>query len=247
MKLNGLGILMSGFAARVARALSRLISGIGRHRGIFYVNGAGTLPPPLTSDEEARVIAELDGNGGGAARQTLIEHNLRLVVYIAGKFGNTGTGIEDLVSIGTIGLIKAINTFRADKNIKLATYASRCIENEILMYIRKSSGKREVSIDEPLSVDWDGNELLLSDILGSDEDDISRDLEKNEEKKTIRDAIRGLDEREQVIINLRYGLNGGRELTQKEVADMMGISQSYISRLEKKILSRLGEELRGKV
>ena len=247
MKLNGLGILMSGFAARVARALSRLISGIGRHRGIFYVNGAGTLPPPLTSDEEARVIAELDGNGGGAARQTLIEHNLRLVVYIARKFGNTGTGIEDLVSIGTIGLIKAINTFRADKNIKLATYASRCIENEILMYIRKSSGKREVSIDEPLSVDWDGNELLLSDILGSDEDDVSRDLEKNEEKKTIRDAIRGLDEREQVIINLRYGLNGGRELTQKEVADMMGISQSYISRLEKKILSRLGEELRGKV
>ena len=247
MKLNGLGILMSGFAARVARALSRLISGIGRHRGIFYVNGAGTLPPPLTSDEEARVIAELDGNGGGAARQTLIEHNLRLVVYIAGKFGNTGTGIEDLVSIGTIGLIKAINTFRADKNIKLATYASRCIENEILMYIRKSSGKREVSIDEPLSVDWDGNELLLSDMLGSDEDDVSRDLEKNEEKKTIRDAIRGLDEREQVIINLRYGLNGGRELTQKEVADMMGISQSYISRLEKKILSRLGEELRGKV
>ena len=247
MKLNGLGILMSGFAARVARALSRLISGIGRHRGIFYVNGAGTLPPPLTSDEEARVIAELDGNGGGAARQTLIEHNLRLVVYIAGKFGNTGTGIEDLVSIGTIGLIKAINTFRADKNIKLATYASRCIENEILMYIRKSSGKREVSIDEPLSVDWDGNELLLSDILGSDEDDVSRDLEKNEEKKTLRDAIRGLDEREQVIINLRYGLNGGRELTQKEVADMMGISQSYISRLEKKILSRLGEELRGKV
>lgn len=247
MKLNGLGILMSGFAARVARALSRLISGIGRHRGIFYVNGAGTLPPPLTSDEEARVIAELDGNGGGAARQTLIEHNLRLVVYIAGKFGNTGTGIEDLVSIGTIGLIKAINTFRADKNIKLATYASRCIENEILMYIRKSSGKREVSIDEPLSVDWDGNELLLSDILGNDEDDVSRDLEKNEEKKTIRDAIRGLDEREQVIINLRYGLNGGRELTQKEVADMMGISQSYISRLEKKILSRLGEELRGKV
>lgn len=247
MKLNGLGILMSGFAARVARALSRLISGIGRHRGIFYVNGAGTLPPPLTSDEEARVIAELDGNGGGAARQTLIEHNLRLVVYIAGKFGNTGTGIEDLVSIGTIGLIKAINTFRADKNIKLATYASRCIENEILMYIRKSTGKREVSIDEPLSVDWDGNELLLSDILGSDEDDVSRDLEKNEEKKTIRDAIRGLDEREQVIINLRYGLNGGRELTQKEVADMMGISQSYISRLEKKILSRLGEELRGKV
>ena len=247
MKLNGLGILMSGFAARVARALSRLISGIGRHRGIFYINGAGTLPPPLTSDEEARVIAELDGNGGGAARQTLIEHNLRLVVYIAGKFGNTGTGIEDLVSIGTIGLIKAINTFRADKNIKLATYASRCIENEILMYIRKSSGKREVSIDEPLSVDWDGNELLLSDILGSDEDDVSRDLEKNEEKKTIRDAIRGLDEREQVIINLRYGLNGGRELTQKEVADMMGISQSYISRLEKKMLSRLGEELRGKV
>lgn len=220
--------------------------GLIARRGIFYIGGSDTLPPPLEREKEAELIARMD-EGDESVRGTLIEHNLRLVAYIARRFENTGINIEDLISIGTIGLIKAVNTYRSDKNIKLATYASRCIENEILMYIRKSSGKREVSIDEPLSVDWDGNELLLSDILGSDEDDVSRDLEKNEEKKTIRDAIRGLDEREQVIINLRYGLNGGRELTQKEVADMMGISQSYISRLEKKILSRLGEELRGKV
>ena len=214
--------------------------------GLFYIGGSDTMPAPLDRAAEQQAIQALAA-GSEEAASLLIEHNLRLVVYIARRFENTGIHIEDLISIGTIGLIKAIHTFKPDKNIKLATYASRCIENEILMYIRKSSGKREVSIDEPLSVDWDGNELLLSDILGSDEDDVSRDLEKNEEKKTIRDAIRGLDEREQVIINLRYGLNGGRELTQKEVADMMGISQSYISRLEKKILSRLGEELRGKV
>lgn len=243
-----LSILFEGFAARVSRFISRIISGLGKHRGIFYINGAGTLPPPLSAEEETRVIDRLsDEKSERSARKTLVEHNLRLVVYIAKKFENTGTGIEDLISIGTIGLIKAINTFRADKNIKLATYASRCIENEILMYIRKFSGKREVSIDEPLSVDWDGNELLLSDVLGSDEDEILHGIEQAEEKKTIRDALSKLDERDQVIISLRYGIGGGAELTQKEVADMMGISQSYISRLEKKILARLGEELSGKV
>ena len=244
MKLNGLGILMSGFAARVARALSRLISGIGRHRGIFYINGAGTLPPPLTSDEEARVIAELDGNGGGTARQTLIEHNLRLVVYIAGKFGNTGTGIEDLVSIGTIGLIKAINTFRADKNIKLATYASRCIENEILMHLRKTAPqKSEVSFDEPLNTDWDGNELLLSDILGTDEDLVLKPIEDDVDRQLLMDAVDKLTARERTIITLRFGLGGREEKTQKEVADLMGISQSYISRLEKRIIVRLKKEI----
>ncbi len=208
------------------------------------------MPPPLTPEEESDAINGLDSSDALVceySRHLLIEHNLRLVVYIAKKFENTGAGLEDLISIGTIGLIKAVNTFRADKNIKLATYASRCIENEILMYIRKCSGHHDVSIDEPLSVDWDGNELLLSDVLGSDEDDVSKELEAVEEKKTIRDAIGQLDEREQVIITLRYGLNGGRELTQKEVADMMGISQSYISRLEKKILARLGEDLKSKV
>ena len=227
--------------------LSRLVSGV-KPRGIFYINGSMTLPPPLSGEEEARVIERLgDASAEADARRCLIEHNLRLVVYIAKKFENTGTGIEDLISIGTIGLIKAINTFRADKNIKLATYASRCIENEILMYIRKCSCRHELSIDEPLSVDWDGNELLLSDILGSDEDDVMQNLEADEEKKTIRTALSKLDEREQVIISLRYGLDGRPELTQKEVADMMGISQSYISRLEKKILSRLHGELSGKV
>ncbi len=178
------------------------------------------------------------------ARQLLIEHNLRLVVYIAKRFENTGAGIEDLVSIGTIGLIKAINTFRADKNIKLATYASRCIENEILMYIRKhSSSRTEVSIDEPLNTDWDGNELLLSDILGSDEELIATELEQREEKARIRRAVAGLGAREREIIELRYGMRGSKELTQKEVADRLGISQSYISRLEKKIIVRLREEI----
>ncbi len=219
-------------------------------KGVYYINGTSTLPPPLTPDEEFEAISGLDScdeNVCRYSRQLLIEHNLRLVVYIAKKFENTGAGLEDLISIGTIGLIKAVNTFRADKNIKLATYASRCVENEILMYIRKCSGRHDISIDEPLSVDWDGNELLLSDVLGNDEDDVSSGIEAIEEKKTIRDAIGQLDEREQVIINLRYGLSGGRELTQKEVADMMGISQSYISRLEKKILARLGEDLKSKV
>ena len=180
-----------------------------------------------------------------SARQILIEHNLRLVVYIAKRFDNTGAGLEDLVSIGTIGLIKAINTFKADKNIKLATYASRCIENEILMYIRKHSGTRaEVSIDEPLNVDWDGNELLLSDILGSDEDSISYEIEQLEERMAVRRAVEALEPREREIIELRYGMGGKKEMTQKEVADRLGISQSYISRLEKKILARLKTQIK---
>ena len=226
---------------RIARFFSRL-----RRGGIYYINGPETLPPPLSKDEENEIIARLEGNE--EARQKLIEHNLRLVVYIAKRFENTGTGIEDLISIGTIGLVKAINTFRSDKNIKLATYASRCIENEILMYIRKHSGTRcEVSIDEPLNTDWDGNELLLSDVLGSDEESISFEIEQLEERMTIRRAVAELSEREREIIELRYGMRGERELTQKEVADRLGISQSYISRLEKKIISQLKEEIVSKI
>ena len=213
--------------------------------GIFYINGPDVLPAPLTPEREAECIAHLDDE---SVRATLIEHNLRLVVYIAKRFENTGTGIEDLISIGTVGLIKAINTFRADKSIKLATYASRCIENEILMYIRKNSGQRcEVSIDEPLNVDWDGNELLLSDILGNEEDGVSFELELREEREVVRRAVSSLAPRERELIELRYGLGGGDELTQKEVADLLGISQSYISRLEKRILGRLREEIADKI
>ena len=213
-----------------------------RRKGIYYINGSDVLPAPLSREEESEIINRL--NEDKSARQTLIEHNLRLVVYIAKRFENTGAGIEDLVSIGTIGLIKAINTFQADKNIKLATYASRCIENEILMYIRKHSGiKAEVSIDEPLNTDWDGNELLLSDILGNDEDTISFEIEQMEERRLIRRAVAGLEPREREIIEMRYGLDGRREMTQKEVADRLGISQSYISRLEKKIIARLKAEM----
>ena len=212
-----------------------------RHDAVFYINGPDTLPKPLTPDEEQRAIDMLDDVN---VRAFLVEHNLRLVVYIAKKFENTGTGIEDLISIGTIGLIKAINTYRADKNIKLATYASRCIENEILMYIRKTAGLRaEVSIDEPLNVDWDGNELLLSDVLGSDDDGVIFEIERLEEMAAIRRAVARLEDREREIIELRYGMRGEPELTQKEVADRLGISQSYISRLEKKIIARLKEEL----
>ena len=237
--------VITRFAELISGALAKLFA---KPRCIHYINGAATLPPPLDAVRENELIAMLSGDSPEAARGELIEHNLRLVVYIAKKFESSGTGIEDLISIGTIGLIKAINTFRADRNIKLATYASRCIENEILMYIRKISGKHEVSIDEPLSVDWDGNELLLSDILsGDDDDDILKGLETAEDKKTIREALSRLDERERLIITLRYGLNGGQELTQKEVADTLGISQSYISRLEKKILARLNTELSGKI
>ena len=216
---------------------------LGKRRGgVYYINGTEVLPPPLEKEEESKMICRIAEDE--SARQRLIEHNLRLVVYIAKRFENTGVGIEDLVSIGTIGLIKAINTFKADKNIKLATYASRCIENEILMYIRKNAGTRaEISIDEPLNTDWDGNELLLSDILGSDEDSISYEIEVMEERMAIRRAVADLSEREREIIELRYGMNGKRELTQKEVADKLGISQSYISRLEKKIIAKLKIEI----
>ena len=212
---------------------------------VFYINGPDVLPAPLSQESEAECIAHLDDED---ARTRLVEHNLRLVVYIAKRFETTGTGIEDLISIGTVGLIKAINTFRADKSIKLATYASRCIENEILMYIRKNSGQKcEVSIDEPLSVDWDGNELLLSDILGSDSDIVTKEMEEDEERKILRAAVSDLSDRERIIIELRFGLGSGEELTQKEVADALGISQSYISRLEKKIMSNLRKKIEEKI
>lgn len=213
---------------------------------VHYIGGAEVLPPPLTAEEENECIRQLLGEESEEGKKKLIEHNLRLVVYIAKKFDNTGVGVEDLISIGTIGLIKAINTFNPEKKIKLATYASRCIENEILMYLRRNSKTRmEVSIDEPLNVDWDGNELLLSDILGTDEDVIYRDIESEVEKKLLNRAIEHLSGREKTIVELRFGLNSkdGTELTQKEVADLLGISQSYISRLEKKIMKRLKKEI----
>ncbi|MBQ3527145.1 MAG: RNA polymerase sporulation sigma factor SigE [Clostridia bacterium] len=218
----------------------------GECDGDFYINGPDALPPPLSAEEEKQAIDRLDSDSG--ARKLLIEHNLRLVVYISRKFESTGTGIEDLISIGTIGLIKAINTYRGDKNIKLATYASRCIENEILMYIRKNSSHRgDISIDEPLNTDWDGNELLLSDVLGSDADSVSHSLEKDEDERALRAAVATLGERERTIISLRYGLDGSKEKTQKEVADMLGISQSYISRLEKRIILRLKDAIGSKI
>ncbi len=212
---------------------------------VHYIGGSDILPSPLDPEEEGRSLGLL-AEGDEGARSILIERNLRLVVYIAKKFDNTGVGVEDLISIGTIGLIKAINTFNPVKNIKLATYASRCIENEILMYLRRSSKTRvEVSIDEPLNVDWDGNELLLSDILGTDGDIIGQDIEEEVEKELLQLAIDRLDEREKRIVELRFGLNqeDGEEMTQKEVADLLGISQSYISRLEKKIMKRLKKEI----
>ena len=206
---------------------------------VFYINGPQTLPPPLSPEEEQAAIVLLEA-GDPDTRQLLIERNLRLVVYIAKKFESTNVGIEDLISIGTIGLIKAINTFRGEKNIKLATYASRCVENEILMYLRKTSGMRtEVSIDEPLNTDWDGNELLLSDILTSEEDSVSAELERSEEARRVANAIADLPPRDRQIIQMRYGLGCRRAYTQKEVADLLHISQSYISRLEKKILDHL--------
>ena len=219
---------------------------IKREGGIHYIGGNDILPAPLSTDREGECIKNLIENNDEEAKSMLIEHNLRLVVYIAKKFDNTGVGVEDLISIGTIGLIKGINTFKTDKNIKLATYASRCIENEILMYLRKNNKtKLEVSIDEPLNVDWDGNELLLSDILGTDEDVISKGIESEVEKKLLYKAIEKLNHREKVIVEMRYGLNNkdGEEMTQKEVADSLGISQSYISRLEKKIIKRLKREI----
>ncbi len=212
---------------------------------LYYVNGSETLPPPLDTDTEERMIETIDTP---EAKSVLIEHNLRLVAFIAKKFENTGANIEELISIGTVGLMKAVSTFNKDKNIKLATYASRCIENEILMFIRKTSNqKREISIDEPLSVDWDGNELLLSDILGSDNDVVSREMEENEERKILLNAVEELKPRERIIIEMRYGLLGGNDLTQKEVADALGISQSYISRLEKKIMIRLKKKIEEKI
>ena len=210
---------------------------------IHYINGSDTLPPPLAPDEEQRILANYDGTQL-PVRQILIEHNLRLVVYIARKFDNTGIGLEDLISIGTIGLIKAVNTYRSDKNTKLATYASRCIENEILMYLRKNAQKRsEISIDEPLNVDWDGNELLLSDVLGSDADTVHRELESEAERQQLLCCVGRLPPREQQIMRLRFGIGGEQEHTQKEVADCLGISQSYISRLEKRIIRHLREEM----
>lgn len=215
-------------------------------KDVHYIGGSDILPAPLEVEEESRAIAMLGTEEDKSARKILIEHNLRLVVYIAKKFDNTGVGVEDLISIGTIGLIKAINTFDPGKNIKLATYASRCIENEILMYLRRNNKTRmEVSIDEPLNVDWDGNELLLSDILGTEEDTIYRDLEQEVEKKLLVKALGRLSGREQTIIKMRFGIGmpDGEEKTQKEVADMLGISQSYISRLEKKIMQQLRREM----
>ena len=228
-----------------------ILNGIGRflfgeNDEVHYIGGAEVLPPPLDAGEESVCIRMLATDAAEEARRKLIEHNLRLVVYIAKKFDNTGVGVEDLISIGTIGLIKAINTFNPDKNIKLATYASRCIENEILMYLRRNSKTRlEVSIDEPLNVDWDGNELLLSDILGTEEDVIYKDMEDEVEKDLLKNAVSRLSPRERKIVELRYGLKrrDGAEMTQKEVADLLGISQSYISRLEKRIMKQLKKEI----
>ena len=208
---------------------------------LYYINGSDTLPPPLPPEEEEELISRIDTH---EARCILVEHNLRLVAYIAKRFESTGANIEELISIGTLGLMKAVSTFNKDKSIKLATYASRCIENEILMFLRKSSTqRREISIDEPLTVDWDGNELLLSDILGSDADVVSREMEEDEERRLLREAVNELNPRERVIIEMRFGLSGGEEMTQKEVADALGISQSYISRLEKRIMERLKKRL----
>lgn len=225
---------------RLVRSAAKLL---GISDGVFYINGPETLPPPLTraQEEEAFILLSTDREKG---REQLIVHNLRLVVYIAKKFESTGICVDDLVSIGTIGLIKAVNTFSPEKNIKLATYASRCIENEILMFLRKSSQhKNDISIDEPLNIDWDGNELLLSDILGTDEDTVNSNIEDDAEKAVLRDTVSNLPERERIIMEMRFGLKSGREMTQKEVADIIGISQSYISRLEKKIIKKLKKEL----
>jgi len=244
MKMQALMRIPAGLRELVKRMIRAWSAAEGE--GAFYVGGTDVLPPPLSPAEEAEMIARLETDE--EAVSTLIEHNLRLVVYIARKFENTGTGIEDLISIGTIGLIKSVRTYRADRNIKLATYASRCIENEILMYIRKTTVLRgEISIDEPLNIDWDGNELLLSDVIGTEEDSVGRGIEKSEEERVIRQAVAELGPREQTIIRMRYGLDGGPERTQKDVADQLGISQSYISRLEKKIIRRLRDQIGSKI
>ncbi|MCI8715953.1 MAG: RNA polymerase sporulation sigma factor SigE [Oscillospiraceae bacterium] len=233
--------MLRKWRAVLYRLLVRL--GLIRPGKIQYIGGSDTLPPPLSREEEAALLARLDA-GEETVRQILIERNLRLVVYIARRFENTGINIEDLISIGSIGLIKSINTYRTDKNIKLATYASRCIENEILMHLRKTSSQRnEVSLDEPLNTDWDGNELLLSDVLGTEADTVMRPIEDDVDRQLLSAAIGKLSDREREIITLRFGLCGRREQTQKEVADKLGISQSYISRLEKRIIDRLKREI----
>ena len=236
---------MSNQMLRIYIKLQRLLArwGLKLPGKIMYIGGSDTLPPPLSRDEEAELIARLD-QGDEAVKSQLIERNLRLVVYIARRFENTGVGIEDLISIGTIGLIKAVNTYKPAKNIKLATYASRCIENEILMHLRKTANlKSEVSFDVPLNTDWDGNELLLSDVMGTEEDVVMKPIEDDVDRQLLFEALEKLDEREQQIITMRFGLRGGPERTQKEVADVLGISQSYISRLEKRIISRLKREI----
>ena len=239
-------MLFTKIISRIKSAIYGLLRKLGILCEVHYIGGSETLPPPLTAEEETDILSRLDEDE--SLRRVLVERNLRLVVYIARKFENTGVGLEDLISIGTIGLIKAANTFRADKNIKLATYASRCIENEILMYIRKSQNQKlELSLEAPLSADWDGNELILSDVLGSDEENVGKRLEDEEEKSVIAEAVALLGDREREIIELRFGLGGRREMTQKEVADMLGISQSYISRLEKKTINRLKEQIENKI
>lgn len=245
--MRGVMILKVAMPGKMQFKMIRRDNLLTQGRGeIHYIGGAEVLPPPLEVEKESQVISDLGTEYEDEAKAILIEHNLRLVVYIAKKFDNTGVGVEDLISIGTIGLIKSINTFKPDKNIKLATYASRCIENEILMYLRRNNKtKLEVSIDEPLNVDWDGNELLLSDILGTDEDVIYKGLENEVERKLLMGAINKLSDREKMIISLRFGLGtkDGEEMTQKEVASLLGISQSYISRLEKKIMRQLKKEI----
>lgn len=239
------GIKEKRFSKQVRSFLEKMFCALFGGRGVHYINGPETLPPPLSRKEEEMIFLRLSEHDE-EAKQQLIVHNLRLVVYIAKKFESTGINVEDLISIGTIGLIKAVNTFSPEKNIKLATYASRCIENEILMYLRKNQNRRkEISIDEPLNIDWDGNELLLSDILGTDADTVSTDIEKDAERSMLYQAIGSLESRERSIMELRFGLRkGGKEHTQKEVADLIGISQSYISRLEKRIIRRLHNDLK---
>lgn len=224
------------------RVFNFIIDKLDAVKDIFYIGGSDTLPPPLTQEEEREIINRLKDSN--EAKTILIEHNLRLVVYLAKKFESTGINVEDLISIGTIGLIKAVNTFKTEKNIKLATYASKCIENEILMHLRRvGKTKTEISLDEPLNIDWDGNELLLSDILGTEEDIVFRDMENEVDLCLLNDSIQKLNKREYMIMKLRFGLNNTKSYTQKEVADMLGISQSYISRLEKKILNRLKKDI----
>lgn len=227
----------------IIKAMLRLFMKFGTKDDVYYINGPQTLPPPLSAKEESEIMAKIS-EGDENAREPLIVHNLRLVVYIAKKFESSGCNVEDLISIGTIGLIKGVNTFSPDRNIKLATYASRCIENEILMFLRKTTQlKNEVSIEEPLNTDWDGNELLLCDVLGSDSDAVNKNIEQEVECSLLLEAVSRLNSREAMIMELRFGLNGKKEHTQKQVADMMGISQSYISRLEKKIIAKLKREL----